>query len=243
MRTRPAVGCAVGREQKLLVGREAELPDALTDQQITLDLQCCRVDDRYSIGGSERDERALPVLGDAYADRLNRILVDARDLETDLADDLASLGVDDGHCAADLGAHPKLRPVGCELGDTRPAVDQNVVDRHVGRGIDEVRHVGGFGRVHQQLPVRRNAHSLRLDTDRDLRQHLVRLDIDHSDEVIVLVGDIERIAGWMQNEQFRVRPRRQVLHDSRIPWSAHRRPGCCCRRWRRSAAISRPSRG
>src|ERR1044072_5971048 len=91
------IGCAVGREQKLLVGREAELPDALTDQQITLHLQCCRVDDRDSICRSERDECALPVPGDSYADRLNRILIDARDLETDLADDLARAGIDDGH--------------------------------------------------------------------------------------------------------------------------------------------------
>ena len=39
-----------------------------------------------------------------------------------------------------------------------------------------------------------NAHALRLDADRDLGHDLPAVDVDGGDQIVVLVGDIERLA-------------------------------------------------
>ena len=78
--------------------------------------------------------------------------------------------VDDRHRAADLGGDPELRAVVLELGKARPRIDQHVGDHLARRGVDEMRHVGGLGRVDQDLAVRADRHALGLDADLDVAE-------------------------------------------------------------------------
>ncbi len=68
-----------------------------------------------------------------------------------------------------------------------------------------MRHVGGLGGVDDPFLVRRNRHALGLDPDRDLGDDRMGLGIRHGDEIVVLVGDVERVAGRIEHEQLRVR--------------------------------------
>ena len=68
--------------------------------------------------------------------------------------------------------------------------------------------------------------------DRNFGQHLVGLDIDDGDEIVVLIGDVERIAGWMQNEQLRIGAGRQRLDD--LAGLGLHAPAPYRHRWRRA---------
>ncbi len=84
---RDVVGGAVGCKQELVVRREGKLPDALPHEQVLLDFQSLGIDDGDAVGWPERHEGRLIILGDAYADWLDRLSGDAGNLEVDLADD------------------------------------------------------------------------------------------------------------------------------------------------------------
>ena len=56
---------------------------------------CLRIDDRDAVGRAKSDEGGLAVLGDAHADRLDRLRLHAWDLEADLLDDLVLDRIDD----------------------------------------------------------------------------------------------------------------------------------------------------
>ena len=100
-----------------------------------------------------------------------------------------------------------------ELGEAGPAVDQDIVGDLVGRGVDEMRHIGGFGGVDQHLAVGADAHAFRLYPDRDLGEHRTLLDVDHGHQVVVLVGDEERVPAGMKDEKLRVGSARQSTDD------------------------------
>src|SRR6185295_12988446 len=134
---RDVVGGSVGGEQQLVVGREGKLPDALADEEVFLDLERGRIDDGDAVGRAKRHEGQLAVAADAHADGLDRVRRDAGNLEGDLGQDLARLGIDHADLAADFGADPHLRAVGGELRHPGSAVDQHVVDDGVGGGVDE----------------------------------------------------------------------------------------------------------
>ena len=72
-----------------------------------------------------------------------------------------------------------------------------------------MRHVGGLGRVDQRLLVRADRHTFRLHADGDLGDHVLRLDVDDGHQVVVLVGDVERIAGGIEREKLGVRSGRK----------------------------------
>ena len=74
-------------------------------------------------------------------------------------------------------------------------------------------HVGGLGGVDQHSAIRAHPHALGLDADRDLREHLGVVDVDDGHQVIVFVGDVERIAGGMEDKQLRIGSRRQGSDD------------------------------
>ena len=105
------------------------------------------------------------------------------------------------------------RAVGRELGKSRPAVRQDVVEHLEGLRIDEVHHVGGLGGIDQHPPVGAHTHALGFDADGDLREDPVAVDVDDGHQVIVFIGDVERVPGWMKDKQLRVGSGREVSHD------------------------------
>ncbi|MGY4326546.1 hypothetical protein ACVWWG_000960 [Bradyrhizobium sp. LB7.2] len=121
-------------------------------------------------------------------------------------------GVDDRHGAADLRGHPQFGSVVLEFGKARPRVDQNVGDDLARRGVDEMRHVGRLGRVDQRLAVRADGHALGLDANLDVAKARALLEVDHGHRVVVLVGDIEDLAGGILGEQFGVGSGGQAVH-------------------------------
>ena len=135
----------------LLVRGECQVPDTLADEQIFLNLVSCAIDNGHTIGGPERHKCGLAVLGDVDADRLDRLLAQAGNVEGDLLGHLALDGVDDAHRSADLGGYPKLRAVVLELGKARTRIDQHIGDDLARLGIDEMRHIGGLGGIDQNL--------------------------------------------------------------------------------------------
>ena len=114
-------------------------------------------------------------------------------------------------------------PAGLNMRDARAAVDQHVVEGLVRRRVDEVGHVGRFGGVDQHLAVGADAHALGLDADGDVGDDLAVVDVDDGDEVVVLVGDVERVAGRMQDRAAPDRARTAASSRARRSWC--RRPG------------------
>ncbi len=112
--------------------------------------------------------------------------------------------IDDAHGAADFRGDPQRLAVRGKLGDARPRVDKDIVRHLEGRGVDEMRHVGGFGGVDEHLAVGADAHAFRLDAYGHLGQNRVLLHVEHRDHVVVLVGDIERIAHRVEDEELRI---------------------------------------
>src|SRR6266702_7124529 len=183
---RDVVGHAVRGEQIFLVGRERHVPDPLSDQQIFLHVVRGAVDDGHAIGRTERDETGPAVPGDADADRLNRFLAQARNLEADLLRYLMLRRIDHAQGSADLGGDPQFRPVALELCEARTRIDQNIGHDRARLGIDEMRHVGGFRGIHQDLAVGADAHSLGLDPDLHVAEPGALLHVDDGDRVVVL---------------------------------------------------------
>ncbi len=201
---------AVGGQKILFVRRESQVPDPLADQKVFLDRMRGAVDHCNAVGRTERDEAGLTVGGDADAHRLDRLLAQAGDVKADLFRDLALHGVDDAHGAADLGRYPQLRAVALELRETRARIHQHVRHDLTGRRVDEMRHVGRFGRVDQDLPVRAQPHALGLDADLHLADRYAACDVDDRDGVVVLVGDVEQASGGILGKQLGVGTGRQV---------------------------------
>ena len=195
------------------------------------------VDHRDAVGGPERDEGGLVVLGHADADRLDRLAPQARNLEGDLAGHHVLCRIDDRDGAADLGGNPQFGTVVLEFGKARPRIDQHVGDDLARRGVDEMRHVGGLGGVDQDLAVRADRHALGLDADLDVADASALLEIDDGDRVVVLVGDVEDLAGGILGEQLRDRGRRAGCPPPPAFWC--RSSGWCRRRRPRPSRICR----
>ena len=75
-----------------------------------------------------------------------------------------------------------------------------------------MRHVGGFGRVDQDLAVRADRHALGFDADLNVAEARALLEIDDRHRVVVLVGDIENLAGGILGEQFGIGAGGQGVH-------------------------------
>src|SRR5207253_10299564 len=90
---------------------------------------------------------------------------------------------------------------------------QDVGDDLARRGVDEMRHVGGFGSIDQDLAVGADGHALRLDADLNLAETGTLFDIDDGHRVVVFVGDVEDLAGSIEDEQFGIRARGQRIDD------------------------------
>src|SRR5207247_9852050 len=56
-------------------------------------------------------------------------------------------------------------------------------------------------------------HALRLDADLDLAETGALFDVDDGHRVVVLVGDVEDLAGSIEDEQFGIRARGQRIDD------------------------------
>src|SRR6185437_5706620 len=180
---RDVVGDAVGHQQIFFIRRECHVPDPLADQQIFGHGPACGIDDRYAIGRPQRDKGGLVVPGDADADRLDRFAAQSRNVERDLADHRVFDGVDDRNGAADLRRYPEFGAVMLELGKARPRIHQHVGNDLARGGIDEMRHVGGFGRVDQDLSIRTDRHSLGFDTDLNVAEPGALLEVDDGDGI------------------------------------------------------------
>src|SRR5436190_8720043 len=99
---------AVGGQKVFLVRGEGHVPDALSDEKIFLDRMRCRVYHRDAIGRAQRHECGAAIIADSDADRLNSLLAQSWDLESDLCRYLVLHRVDDADRAADLGGDPEL---------------------------------------------------------------------------------------------------------------------------------------
>ncbi len=195
----------VGDQQVFFVGCEGHVPDPLANQQVFADLMGGGIDHGDPVGRPECHERRLAVFGDADADRLDRLAPHPGNREADLGFDRAFLRIDDGDRAADFRGDPKLGIVALELGEPRPRVDQHIADDLARGGVDEVRHVGGLGRIDQKLAVRADRHAFRLDPDLHVADARAFGDVDDGHGVVVLVGDIEGLAGGVLHEQLGIR--------------------------------------
>ena len=91
-------------------------------------------------------------------------------------------------------------------------VDQHIGDDLARRGIDEMRHVGGLGRIDQDLAIRADRHAFGFDADLDVAKPGPLLDIDDGDGVVVLVGDIENFAGGILGKQLGIGAGGQGVH-------------------------------
>src|SRR3954447_3938643 len=78
------VGDAICGQEIFLVRGERQVPDALTDEKILLNLMGRSVDHRNTVGGSQGDKPGLAVAGDTDSYRLDRLLAQARNVECDL---------------------------------------------------------------------------------------------------------------------------------------------------------------
>jgi len=63
------------------------------------------------------------------------------------------------------------------------------------------------------LAIRAHRHAFRLDTHIDLRQHFLLVDVDHSHQSVVLVGDVQPFVVGVQGELFGVRAGWQLFDD------------------------------
>src|ERR1043166_4855408 len=195
---------AVRAQQVLLVRRERHVPDALTDKQIFRDLMRDAIDHRDAVCRPQRDEAGLAVFRQIDTDRLDRPATQAWNLERDLLLHLAFDRIDHADGSADLRRYPKLRTVALKLGVARARIDEDVGDDLPRGRIDEMRHVRRFRRVDQDLAVRAHAHAFRLDADLHVAEAPAPLDVDDRHRIVVLVGDVECLAGRVLDEQLRV---------------------------------------
>ena len=115
--------------------------------------------------------------------------------------DLVLRRIDDANRAADFRGNPELGAVALEFGKARTRIDQDIGDDLACRGVDEMRHVGGFGRVDEDFAVRADRHAFGLDADLDFAEARAPFDIDDGHGVVVLVGDVENLAGRVLHEQ------------------------------------------
>ncbi len=73
-----------------------------------------------------------------------------------------------------------------------------------------MRHIGGFAGADDPLPVRADGDALGFDADRNLFDSFALGDVDDGDEVVVLVGGIEKFAVWIHRKGFGVFVRGQL---------------------------------
>src|SRR4051795_2371209 len=78
------VGDAICGQEIFLVRGERQVPDALADEKILLNLMGDRVDHGNAVGRPKCDESGLAVPGDTDSDRLDRLLAQAGNVECDL---------------------------------------------------------------------------------------------------------------------------------------------------------------
>jgi hypothetical protein len=71
--------------------------------------------------------------------------------------------------------------------------------------VDEVRHACGFGRSDHSLAIRANGHTFGLDADGYLSEMLSGGQIDNRHEAIVFVGDVDRFARRIREDENRRR--------------------------------------
>ena len=124
-------------------------------------------------------------------------------------DDLTAIGIDYTDRAANLGAHKQVFAIRRILRKARTLIHQRILHDLIARGVDKMRHVCGLGRVDHIFAIRRNPHALRLHTHRHFGQNRVCVHIRHRDQIVILIGDEQRIARRVQHEKLRVRPRGQ----------------------------------
>ena len=170
---RDVVGVAVGRVEALLVRRERELPDALADQQVFLDLEGLRRrSPRPGWPGPSATKAFLRSLVTLMPTGWIASVGTPGISKVILWMILRVLRVDDADRAADLGRDPDLGAVAGELGEARALVDQHVVDDLVASSVSMKCAMLVVSEVlTSHLAVVADAHALGLDADRDLGHH------------------------------------------------------------------------
>ena len=76
-----------------------------------------------------------------------------------------------------------------------------------------MRHVGGLRGIDQHFTIGAKPHAFRLNTNRHVRDDRALFNIDDGDKVVVFVGDIKRLAVWMQDQKFRIWTRGQCFDE------------------------------
>ncbi|MNX48636.1 hypothetical protein D3C86_792210 [compost metagenome] len=165
------------------------------------------------VGRAECDEAVLAIGAELDADRLDLVRVHALDLEVQGLEHGAAGHIENGHGAADFRRGPELRAIGGELDEARALVHQGAVGQGLGAGVDPVQHVGGFAGVDRPLAVRADGHAFGFDADVDLAEYLGGLGVDHRDQRIVFVGDVQPAIVGVQGELLGVFTRGQFLDD------------------------------
>jgi hypothetical protein len=126
--------------------------------------------------------------------------------------------IDDADRSADFGRNPELGAVTFELREARTRIDQHICNDLARLRVDEMRHVGRFRRVDEDLAVRTEAHAFRLDSDLHFTDAGAPLRIDDGDGMVVLVGHVQDLAGRILSKQLRIRTRWQCGDDLMGGW-------------------------
>jgi hypothetical protein len=84
---------------------------------------------------------------------------------------------------------------------SRPAVDENIGDEIAGLVVDDMGHARALGRRRGVAVVGADAHAFGLDADRHFAQHFAALDVHDGHERVVLVGDVDDLAGRIERHQ------------------------------------------
>ena len=95
----------------------------------------------------------------------------------------------------------------------RTGIDEYIIKYLIGLGVDEVSHVCGFRRVHQHRAIRTDTHAFGFNADRHFINQIPFLHVGDCNHVVVFVGDIERIASGVKDEQLWIGARRKSFCD------------------------------
>src|SRR6185312_1009815 len=117
----------------------------------------------------------------------------------------------------DFRRYPQIPLVRRVYHDPRPGIDQHVGHDLPAFGVDEMGHAGLFGSDHDGAPVPADGETFRLDPDLDLRDPLARGVVDHRDQGIVLVRDIDPVAGDRHRQRFGIRTGVDPAYDLACP--------------------------
>ncbi len=117
--------------------------------------------------------------------------MNAFDLKGHGLQNLPLIDIDNGDRTANFSTGPQAFAVFAELDMARTLINQSVMHQFIAGCVDPVQHVGGFAGIHRPFTIRADRHPFWLNADINLCHYHVAFDIDHGDQGIVFIGDIQ----------------------------------------------------